>query len=93
MGWMLMCVTEFLVGEKDCSSPSTIQPGQVLLTLISTSLEPSEFPSMGKGLGVMKRLLKKCLRVQNSNLSKNSLDALVSRWHTAVEVDEGYVEK
>jgi len=41
---------------------------QVLLPQISTSLEPSEFPSMRKGLGVMKRLLKKCLRVQNSNL-------------------------
>ena len=41
----------------DCSSSPTIQPTSCCLK-ISTSLEPSKMPSMGKGLWVM-RLLKK----------------------------------
>jgi hypothetical protein len=44
-------------------------------------------PSMGKALGVMMRLLKKGLQVQNTNWYKKGIDAPASRRHKAVEVD------
>jgi hypothetical protein len=37
--------------------------------------------------------VKKWLRVQNSNWYKKGIDALVSRWRKAAEVDGDYVEK
>jgi hypothetical protein len=45
-------------------------PFMIVLPQISTSLEASEMPSVGKGLGVVTRLLKKWLRVQNSRCYK-----------------------
>jgi hypothetical protein len=50
-------------------------------------------PSVGKGLGVMTRLLKKWLRVQDLDWYKMGIHALVSRWCKAFEVDGDYVEK
>jgi hypothetical protein len=66
---------------------------QIFHPQISTSLEPSKMPSVGKGLGMMVRLLKKWLRVQYSNWYKTGIHALVTRWHKAVEVDGDYVKK
>jgi hypothetical protein len=64
----------------------------MLLPKISTSLEPSKMPPTLKHLGVMKRLLKKWLQVQNSNSYKKGTDALGSHWRKAVEVRD-YAEK
>jgi hypothetical protein len=47
-------------------------------------------PSADKGLGVTTRLLKKWPGPQNSNCYKKGIEALVSRWCKAVEVDEDY---
>jgi hypothetical protein len=38
----------------------TYHTAQILLPQISTSLEPSKMPFVGKGLGLMTRLFKKC---------------------------------
>jgi hypothetical protein len=71
----------------------THHTAHILLPQIFTSLEPSRMPSVGEHLGVMTRLLKKWLRVQNSNWHKKGTDVLVSPWHKAAELDENYVEK
>jgi len=53
---------------------------QILLLQMSTSLQPSKMPSVGKRLREMTKLLKTWLRVQNSNWHKKEIDAPVSRW-------------
>jgi hypothetical protein len=44
-------------------------------------------PSLGKRFEGMTKLMKKCLRLKNSNWYKKNIDALVYRWRKAVEVD------
>jgi hypothetical protein len=70
----------------------THHTAQIFLPQISASFKPSKMPSVGKGLVVMIRLLKKWLWVQNSDVQEG-LDALVSHWFSAVEVNGDYVEK
>jgi hypothetical protein len=49
-------------------------------------------PSVGKGLGMVTRLLK-WLLVENMNSCKKGIDAVLSCWHKAFDVYGDYVEK
>jgi hypothetical protein len=53
-------------------------------------------PSVGKKFDSFDEVIgevKKWLRVQNSNRYKKGIDALISRWPKAVEVDGDYIKK
>jgi len=58
----------------------THHTAQILLLQMSTSLQPSKMPSVGKRLKGMTKLLKTLLRVQNLNWHKKGIDAPFSRW-------------
>ena len=56
----------------------THHTAHILLPQIITSLELSKMPPARKGLGMLTRLLKKWLLVQDSNWYKEGIDALFS---------------